>query len=465
MKTALPLLCFALLAGTAAGQQNELPGRQTNLAFVAASLERDQAAASNAPHLFVRRGLLADRNAKSVRLWAEATGIQDKETEFFLISEASGHDYEALAVAFAKPGDVRDALVFIGIPPGEPVDYGACRFWPKGERVLMTFHWSPPSIGGEPVVPQAVAAEKLIINRATKAPLPAVGFVFTASRRVPEPQDPKRLALAADLFDPHSIASDYNDPDTILDVPRQAHKNAVYGWQFPNPDYRFAKGRLVEVRLQPERTDGSRRVRALTLKAAPGDGSNAPPRFSLAGLKSPALLETRDAGELLAAFQSCTNRQEDPFVSFLPDPALSLEQLRLTCAFLEMAENQGAVRLDPPPPGQLYFRAFLPEEKFRNRDNWVVKPWELELALTPAGATGTVTTIVEKWNPADSEPTLDIGTHPAPTPEALQAFLAAQKRETPVLIIHAPKNLTYGVLSRFAQAALPTHPTVWVFLK
>lgn len=463
MKTALTLLCLVLLAGRSAGQENELPWRQTNLSFVAASLTHDRAAASNAPHLFVRRGLLADRNAHSVRLSAEATGIEGKETEFFLISEQSGHDYEALAIAFAKPGDVRDALVFIGVPPGEPVDYGACRFWPKGERVRMTFRWTPPSIAGEPVAPREVAAETLIFDKARKAPLPAVGFVFTASRLVPEPQNDKQLAYAADLFDPHSIASDYNDPDTILDVPRQAHKNAVYGWQVPNPDYRFAKGQIVEVLLQPERTDGSRRVRSLSLKAAPGEGTNTPPRFSLSGLPSPALLETRDAGALLGAFQSCTNRQEDPFLTFTPDPRLPLEQVRLACALLEMAEDQGAVRLDPPPPGHLYYRAFLPEEKFRNRENWVVKPWELDLALTPTGVTGTVTTIVEKWDRAATEPSLEIKTYPAPTPEALQAFLAAQKRETPVLVIHAPKSLAYGVLTRFAQAALPTHPTVWVF--
>jgi hypothetical protein len=460
------LLLAALLPCFANAQDDTpTPWRQTNLAFVAAATTRNQDAAAKNADLFVRRGLLADRKERTVRLWAEATGIEGKETEFFLISERSGHDYEALAVAFAQPGDVRDALVFIGMTPGKPVDFRACRFWPKGERVRVIFNWTPPSIAGEPVAPRAVPAELLIFDKARKAPLPADGFVFTASRRVPLPQDPTQTGYAADLFDPHSIASTYNDPDTILDVPRQASKSAVYGWQVPNPDHRFGKGQLVEVLLLPERRDGSHRVRDLSLRVAPGEGANAPPRFTLTGLDAPPVFETRDVGALLGTFQSCTNRHQDPFVSFLPDPSLPLDQVRLVCAFLEMAENRAEIRMEPPAEGHLYYRAFLPDEKYRDRANWIVKPWELDLTRTAQGATGVVTTVAEKWEKENSEPALIIDTHPAASPEALRAFLAARKIETPVLVIHAPASLSYDTLSAYARAILSTHPTVWVFLK
>jgi len=464
MKPLLSLLAALLPLGAVALDDAPPPWRQTNLAFVAAAFSHDAAAASNRPDLFARRGLLADRQAGTVRVWAEATGITDREIEFFLIPEQSGHNYEALAVSFAQPSDIHDALVFLGMTPGRPVDPAACRFWPKGERVLMIFKWTPPSIAGEPVTPVEEPAERLIFDRARQAPLPARGFVFTGSRRIPHPQDPARTIYAADLFNPNSIASAYNDIDTVLDVPHQAGKSAVYGRQIPNPDCRFEKGQRVTVILRPERADGSRRVRDLLLEAAPAGETGQPPAFVLSGLES-GPLSTRDPAALLAAFQAVTNRHQDAFVSWTPHPAMSLDQVRTVAGLLDLAEADAVIRMEPPAEGHLYFRAFLPDEKFRNREAWIVKPWELALTAAAAGATGTLTTISEKWDTENAEPAFDIETHPAASPEALKTFLASRKRETPVMVIHAPAGLPYGVLADYARAILPSHPTIWVFLK
>ncbi len=464
MKTLLCFLAAWLPLAVAAMDDAPPPWRQTNLAFVAASYAHELAAASNRPDLFARRGLLADRKAGTVRLWAEATGIEDKEIEFFLIPEQSGHDYEALAVSFAQPSDVHDALVFLGMRPGLPADPSICRFWPKGERVLMTFKWTPPSIAGEPVPPVETSAERLIFDKARKAPLPAGGFVFTGSRRLPHPQDPARTVYAADLFNPNSIASAYNDLETVLDVPHQAQKNAVYGRQVPNPEFRFAQGQLVEVTLRPERPDGSRRIRDLVLQAAPAVSTGQPPAFVLSGLES-GDLKSRDPAALVTAFQAVTNQHQDAFVAWTPDPALPLDQVRLVAGLLDLAEFGDAIRMEPPAEGHLYFRAFLPDEKFRDRENWIVKPWELNLAATPSGATGTLTTVSEKWEKDNDEPTLVVETHPVVSSETLKAFLASRKRETPVMVIFAPASLPYGILADYARAIQPTHPTVWVFLK
>jgi hypothetical protein len=220
----------------------------------------------------------------------------------------------------------------------------------------------------------------------------------------------------------------------------------------------------VEVIMQPERTDGSRRVRDLTLKAAPAGDTNGPPAFSLAGLKD-GPLATRDAGELLKAFQSCTNRHEDPFVFFTPDRALPLSQVRLTSALLDLAENQAGARIEPPAEGHPYFRSFLPDDKFRSREAWIVKPWELDLSASGDGATGTATLVSETWSRENVEPTLTITNVPIASPAALKALLASRKRETPVMVVYAPAALPYGVLADYAAALLPTHPTLWVFLK
>jgi hypothetical protein len=33
------------------------------------------------------------------------------------------------------------------------------------------------------------------------------------------------------------------------------------------------------------------------------------------------------------------------------------------------------------------------------------------------------------------------------------------------MVIHAPASLPYGILADYTAALLPTHPTVWVFLR
>lgn len=95
-------------------------------------------------NLLVRPGLTADRTAQWVRVEAVATGMAAQDlVEFMLISEKSGHDYEAFAVSRAQPSEVHRALEYIGIPAGTPVDPETFRFWPKGEPVHITCSWTP----------------------------------------------------------------------------------------------------------------------------------------------------------------------------------------------------------------------------------------------------------------------------------------------------------------------------------
>ena len=118
--------------GCAQGEQALSPVRQANLATVKMSYETNLAKYANNPDMMVKSGLLANRREKWVRIAAEATGVPSGDPmEFWLISQESGHDYEAVAVSFAQPSDVHEALVFIGLTPGWPVSYNRFRFWPK----------------------------------------------------------------------------------------------------------------------------------------------------------------------------------------------------------------------------------------------------------------------------------------------------------------------------------------------
>lgn len=442
-----------------AGQKD----RGANLALVEQSYAADLAAHGTNADMRVRRGLLADRRARRVRVWAEGIALRPGEpAEFFLISEKSGHGYEALAVSFARPSDIHEALEFIGVPPGQPANPGRHRFWPKGERVMVTFKWSPPSIAGEPDPPPVeVPAERLVKSLTLGGPLPVTGFVFTGSRRVPHPQIETQTVYAADMFEPNSIMSDYNDSDTVLDVPRLAQQSDVYSTQVPSLEPAMRQGGLIEVTMRPEYADGRRRVLDLRLDADAGGGTGIV--FTVADTNGTVRLKTADAGALLELFTGTVKGGQDPFVTFAPGDGLTIRQAREVCAVLAAMEGESGIRMEPPPPGLPFFRAFLPEERFRRREDRPAQPRELRFSTGTNGLQAVLVDITENW-PEDAEtPTLEVAEHPVASPSDLMARLAVMKKGLPVMLIFAPAALPFGAIRPYVEALLPRHSTLYVF--
>lgn len=442
---------------------------QENRAFVQRAYEEHLRAYRGRPDMLVRPGLLANRAERWIRLTAEATALAPTDpVEFFLIAESSGHGYESAAIAFAKPSDVHDALEFIGVPAGRPASTRALRLWPKGERVLMTFEWDMPTGAGDAKpVHQQVRAERLIVSRDFGGPLPETGLAFVGSSRVASPENPTGTAYAADAWEPNSIAANYNESTTVLDVPRQAEKGAVYGSQTMNPDFRFERGQRIEVRIVPEYPAGRRRVMDLDLSA------NAPPatatialadaRFDLDEPGATNALRRARLADVLAFLSQAVDAGRDPFVTLRPSPYLPLRAVSELCRVLAAAEGERGIRIEPPPTGQPYFRAFLPPEKFRERANRPIQPWELILETTSGGVTGRLNRIEEKWAPDADQPSLDVRVFDASTPQAVRRTLTDQQGP-PIVLIFAPDAMTYGTLLTFLSPILDTHPTVYVFL-
>ena len=123
-------------------------------AVLSAALDESFAAAkekfgADTNRYFVARGVLADREARTVRLDAFATGIRPGAiAEFLLITLNSGHEYESVFQTFALAADIARAFEFIGVPPGLPADFSAYRFWPRGERFEVE-----AEVDGAPAVP------------------------------------------------------------------------------------------------------------------------------------------------------------------------------------------------------------------------------------------------------------------------------------------------------------------------
>lgn len=456
-------LAIALAAGCAPAQTNAPASpRETNKRIVAAWHERDLALARTNKALFVRPGLVADRAARSVRVYAESNCLKPGDpVEFLLIAENSGKDYESQAVAFALPSDVCQALEFIGLKPGAPAEASALRFWPRGERVKVMLdrlatNGTTTAIG---------RAESTVIDTRTNKPLPEVGFAFCGGRWTTEANGASTSTTrvyAADVYSPNSIISVYNEGNTVLDVPRRAAQQEVYTFQVPNPDRPLPAAGLVQFTFTPEFADGAARL--VDWSVLLGSTPNGMPLFTVKESSVKTLLERQSAGMLAAAVKETVAAGRDLYAVICPDDTIEVGALRTACAAVEALEDTAGLRVEPPPPGQPYYKAFLPNEKHRDRANRPMQPFELNLAASGTGATGVLTLATEDWKNGATTPTYHDTTWPIATPQDLIAPFS-QKEAPSVLLVFAPSQLTYGQLRPYASVAVDRKMILFVFTK
>lgn len=460
----LGALCAAAPADTQAPPA--VTARERNKAEALERHGRNLRAAGTDTNLLVRPGLLADRARRKVVVYAESIRLQPgAPVEFPLISEESGKDYEALAVAFARPSDVHDALTFIGVPPGQGVDTSRMRFWPRGERIDVTFRYGVGGAGGA-TSSVAVRAERLVLDTRTGKPLPEAGFVFTGSSRTPMPDSPATgLVYAADVFSPNSIVSVYNEPGTVLDVPRRAAQHDVYTFQVPNPEILLPEAHFIEIDFQPQRPAGAPRVLDLTLRIVPSTNGS-PDRAGVAYLLAPTdqrAAAPEGAEALRRAVDKLVQTPRDPFVTILPDDALTLSAVRTAASLIDSLEVDDGIRVEPPPPGHPYYRAFLPDEKHRRRADRPFQPWEFHVGAAGGGITGDLVRVDEEWRGPDMQPVYR-ERHAAVASVSDLAAALRQPDSPAVVLVFAPPDLFYGRLRRLLAPALEDGMILYVFL-
>jgi len=490
--------------------------RPKHAARVTTAYEANLAKHKNADDVLVLSGLVADRKARRVEIMAEATGLDSASiVEFLLIDAGSSKGYEALLWSFARPSDVHRALEFIGMKPGKPFCPAKLRFWSKGERVVASVAaWNDPGaaphsrcslreqnvgsrseprlsridqpLGGDDV---PTRLERLVIDRNTGKPLPEIGFVFAGSLMVNGAGRQSGRAYAADVLDPKSVASIYNDPATVMDVPRRARQGAVYGTQIVGPAYDFAKHEFVKVILEPEYKDGRRRVVDLGLEVGRSAAEALPEsdnadrtepastvQFLLTDAAGRAMTEKPQLSAVLGVFGTLIRQGHDPCVSVRFDAALRLAEVEKVCRFIAAIDSESGIRVEPPAPGQLYYEALLPDMELLDPESRITDPWELNLVRSTEEAreeiTASLTLHESIFVGGKSKPktmTFDVE-----TPDALRRQLDAdatrrkadgRRPGPPVLMVFADANLTYGPLVDFLGPALTTHNIVHVFLK
>ncbi|MGI5869119.1 MAG: hypothetical protein ACOX9C_06735 [Kiritimatiellia bacterium] len=386
---------------------------------------------------FVARGLLADKTTRTITLDAFTTGVGPGDVaEFFLITENSGHGYESLMTTFAKADDICKAIEFIGVPRGRSVNYDKYIFWPKGERLLGT-----AKIGEADPVPLA----NLMTDRQTGAPVEQTGFIYTGDRR--DDAD----AFIGDSHGPGSIICSYNEPITVLDIPRMALQHEVYENFVVGPTFPTNVDLRVEIVLTPESrpADSPRRVLDVTLA------------FTTNGVAiddaPPAPLP-----EVLTKLQASTQAARDVHATVTWADDLPLMQIRDTCRVLKILDSDGGVRLEPPVQGNPYYKAFVPNESWRTRAQRPTQPCELR--IDNDGAT-TLVVIEEIWKEGEIDPELKISEIKDVKPAALPALMNEKKPNLAVLLVFAPGNLRYADIKPYLAAVIPTHPNLYVFVE
>ena len=418
----------------------------------------------------IKPGLIADKKNRKVTVYAEASGVTNDVIEFFLIAPKSGHDYESMAISYAKAEDIMNAMKFIGMQAGTCINYAELRFWPKGERVIIK---TKPCNSDKP----AVRLEKFVL--VDDKPMPELGFIYTGSSYFKKNDI---SVFASDEKEPNSIISDYNESYTVFDLPLYSPQNSVYNHQRANPEYSYSKETLIELSIEPEFKDGKKRVNNLMLYVASeqkaSSDSNAPPEYTtklmLKNLKNETLNKEEDLKSVLKYFSVLTGNKEDPFVTIKFADNVFLGQILEFCKVINTIDVVSGIRVDPPSEGQLYYKAFIPNPKHLDRTSRIVHPWEMTINKDTNGISAKLIETESIWKEDSAEPTYKTTEYAAANgTELKKAMEDCNKKKIeegkdpviPVILITASPYITHGELMTLLKPIMDIPPTVHVYIR
>lgn len=429
---------------------------------------------ANDTNILVLPGLVADKNKQRVEVVVESTGLDPKSPcEFTIVGEQSEHAYEALAISFAKPGAIHQALQFIGKTPGEPVNLEALRFWARGD----CFEMSLVKDGAPPVL-----LERLVLDQRTGKTLPEVGFRFTGSTRLADPKHREKKTIAADVYQPMAILSLFNTAGSVLEVPYVASKVDVYQNMTPNPEYTFPAGALLTLVIEPVKKEVAKCAKDLSLIVAAGNSTTTNRLTGLERIKALAfqlkdgtvvLNEQPTISSVMQSLGVLDRKRNDYYLTVCFEGDVELGAAQALAPLLSIMDCERGIRIEPPPSGQLYYRAFTPDRELLDRDARMFHPWELALSDEAGAVAGRLLGFNSVYTNGSSQAKLELTelkiSSPLSLRKALDAEAAApakpgQISRPPVIMVFAPATLKYGQLLQFLGPVLPTHKTVHVYL-
>ena len=176
---------------------------------------------------------------------------------------------------------------------------------------------------------------------------------------------------------------------------------------------------------------------------------------------------------VIEALAGLDRKQHDYYVTVNFGDTVELGQAQALAKILSTIDVEKGVRIDPPPPGQIYYRAFTPDQQLLDRESRLYHPWELALAEKDGQVSGKLLRIDSVWKTGSSASELEITEVAVSGPQDLRKELDAEaerarkadkRARPPVIMVFAPSTLQYGQLMKFLGPALPTHKMVHVYL-
>jgi len=427
---------------------NEVDRPSSKTAAVA-SHQRAAAVVKDNDRFWTAPFVLADLENKEVVVWGQLTGMEPGEpVEFFVISENSGHGYEALMVSFATAEDIHTALEKIGAEPGGSVNPDAHRFWPRGSRIQARVQWMPEGADAPRVMP----VEETVVTR--DGPMTLLPWVFTGAPMLPSMENEDTLVYGADEYSPNSIASTFNLRNTVFDLPLQGSKTQTYGKYIRNPKTDGPEGAPMLLRLTPADPTDVPADKDLTLHFSQGD-----PGLRTTGDLN---LDANTLEELGAALNQREREYHFLTVDFSGD--LTLNRATALAQKIQLLERHvESVRIEPPPEGHLFFQAFVPDPSYRERTRRPSQPIELHLVSEEDALRGTVMELTEIWGDTRIPDVVEERVS-VETPEAWVAYLDEQEKPPPVLFVYASPNLPLKRLREWTTPVEERFPIVFVYM-
>ncbi|MBP5509890.1 MAG: hypothetical protein J6Z49_03140 [Kiritimatiellae bacterium] len=409
-----------------------------------------QAGQKPSASLKVWNGVVADLSKREVRFLVEASGHRSGvTTEFAVVGPMSDRAYESAAVSVASPGDIVRAVEALGTPRGGCVDGRIFRFWPCGERYAASFR----ALEGDDK-PSPVASLFLDTDKASPM-LGEGGIVFTGG----EWRDGVCLT---DTNMPSSVISLYNEGQTVFDIPFQFGQSEVYGRVTLAKT--FKQGDLLEFILRPILSpDGKLRVHHYTVKVSPrADGGVVATLLDTDGTRK----NDGSLADTLTALRQCQTSGIDPFVMLDLAESLTVKQAQEIATAFELLDGKG-LKMDGRPEGGLFFRAYLPLAKWRERKDRIPQPFEVHLARDADGKTKkTLTFVEEDWSGEELDPKLTPRDYPFEQWEELPSLVkktGGEENKVNVLFLFAPLDMKLGDVLPAARVLQSRLPVVYLF--
>ena len=329
----------------------------------------------------------------------------DTEIEFLFVGPNSDHDYESMFKTVAPVSEIADAFAKAGFPLGSPMSTDDCRFWATGDEVVM-----------EPAFTNLVKD-----LRSKKQPR----MIFTGGSR-----NAKGEADAAREM-PEAVFALYNLSQSLILFDDFLDQSATYG--------RFKVAQKIPA--------GEKR--RITFKYVSGTAH----RKETVKIGDTNLVELANHLKAKSAGASL-----DVLCDF--DPKTTLKSARDAARLLQMLDSV-KIKINGIKEGQLYYKAYLPLEKWRDRKERLAQPPEVRFA---ADGSISVTEIKEDWSDENSlDPKLTPVEKRYTDAQAAADAVDAVASKVFTVFFFAPENFEIGRIFEFRKKLKTPKLNIYVF--